>query len=635
MGDQIVKSIKGEGRRMDFVRHLLNDIRALELMLERGLIEDDIIRIGAEQEFCLVDENWRPSDRALTILAAVDDEHFTTELAKYNLEINLDPLELKGDCFSRMQSQLTELLDKGKSHALKNQAKVLLSGILPTISKNELNLDYMTPTERYKMLNEMMMEIRGGDFSLHIRGVDELSIRHDSVLFEACNTSFQAHLQITPQDFVSSYNWAQAISGPVLGIASNSPLLLGRELWHETRIALFQQSLDTRSSSYALQDQLPRVAFGSNWLTGSPVNIFKDNIAQYKVILAKAIEQNSLDVLASGHIPKLDALSMHNGTIYKWNRPCFGVGNGKPHLRIENRYLPSGPTVLDEMANFVFWVGLMKGRPKEFDDLPNAMDFRAVKDNFIRAARTGRASVLGWKEQYLSIRELTDKELLPIAYEGLHKMGVDKEDIERYLAVIDARNKGYTASQWQIRNYRKLRSVMKQDDALITLTKAMYENQQSGQPVSEWPMLEKYEKAYEKASRISHIMSTQLFTVNENDLAQLAQQIMSWKGIHHVPVEDDSRQICGLLTWTQMQGFEAENVDLTQCKVSDIMIKDFITTSPETEIKDAVNLIRRHKIGSLLVVHKRQLLGIVTLNDLMEFSHDQGVYKGIEPFSGD
>ena len=226
MGEHKVNKESNRRERAAFVRHLLDDIQALEQMLEQNLIENDIRRIGSEQEFCLVNNNWRPSDKAEEILSKLNDPHFTTELAKYNLEINLDPLELKGDCFCEVEKQLDDLLGKAVKIADSIDVKVVLTGILPTISKNELEFDYMTPNPRYWALNKIMRDLRGTDFELRLRGVDELAIKHDSVLFEACNTSFQMHLQIPPEDFISSYNWSQVISGPILGVCTNSPILL-------------------------------------------------------------------------------------------------------------------------------------------------------------------------------------------------------------------------------------------------------------------------------------------------------------------------------------------------------------------------------------------------------------------------
>jgi CBS domain-containing protein len=619
MGEQKVSTGIKKEDRATFIGHLLHDIKALEQMLERGLIEDDIIRIGSEQEFCLVTDTWRPSDKNEVILAAINDSHFTTELARYNLEINLDPIELKDDCFSEVEHQLTSLLQKAKKVAAKYNTSILLTGILPTISNSELEFHYMTPQPRYWALNNMLKEVRGDDFQLHLKGVDELSLKHDSVLFEACNTSFQMHLQIPPQDFISSYNWAQAISGPVLGISTNSPLLLGRELWNETRIALFQQSIDTRYSSYALKDQQARVSFGTQWESGSIAEIFKNDIAQHKVILSKDIEKDSLQELADGNIPKLPALNLHNGTIYKWNRPCYGVGGGKAHVRIENRYIASGPSTLDEIATFAFWVGLMIGRPKKFDNMETVMDFRDAKANFIKAARTGKYSVLNWMGKHYSVKDLILRVLLPIARKGLVKAGVNPEDIAKYLEIIEARANGITGSEWLIYNYRTLRRSMKKDDALRILTKNIYENQQKGLVVNAWPNILEHNPQLESAHLVGHIMSTQLFTVHENDLANLATNIMEWKGIHHVPVEDQSGKLCGLLTWTHMLKYKKkENSPLLET-VADIMVKNITTISSGDRIEDAIHLMKENGFGCLPVVKGKELIGIITVKDVIAF----------------
>ncbi|MCV6629068.1 MAG: signal transduction protein, partial [Flavobacteriaceae bacterium] len=353
MGEHRVETQVDLQTRTAYIRHLLNDLKALERMLEEDLIENDVVRIGAEQEFCLLTPFWRPSKKAIPILEKINCINFTSELAKYNLEINLDPLELRGNCFSEMHQTLKQLVKRAEMHATDFDDKVLLTGILPTISKDELQMDYMTPNPRYWRLNEMIKAVRGKDIQLYLRGVDELYVKHDSVLFEACNTSFQMHLQVPSHDFVNSFNWAQAISGPVLAIATNSPLLLGKELWSETRIGLFQQSIDTRVSSYTVKEQLARVNFGLDWEQGTIVDIYKNDIAQFKILMANPIEEDALKILDEGSTPKLKALCLHNGTVYRWNRACYGVGGGKPHLRIENRYIPSGPTMIDEIANFV------------------------------------------------------------------------------------------------------------------------------------------------------------------------------------------------------------------------------------------------------------------------------------------
>ena len=621
MGDHTIGSVSSSELRSSFIRHLLNDVEALELMLEKGLFETGITRIGSEQEFCLVTKNWRPSHIAEDILAAIDDPHFTTELARYNLEINQDPFELVGNCFTKVETQLRNLLSKAEQVAKKYDNQLVLTGILPTISKHELTLDYMTGSPRYAELNKMMRELRGSDFELYLRGVDELSVKHDSVLFEACNTSFQMHRQIDPDDFNASYKWSQAISGPILGVCANSPLLLGRELWSETRIALFQQSIDTRNSSYALRNQKARVTFGDSWGKGSIADVFKNDIAQFKILLAKEIQSNSLQELAEGKIPKLAALQLHNGTIYRWNRPCYGIGGNKPHLRIENRYIPAGPSIIDEMANFALWVGIMKGRPAIFDDMSSQMDFKDAKSNFIKAARTGKESVLNWVDGPISVRDLMIKELLPMAYNGLNSVGVDKEDSERLLKIIEQRTVSFTGAQWKVRNYRKLRSLTKQDKALRALTKTIHENQQSNLPVHEWPEIKVEPSTHKTARKIGHIMSTQLFTVNEHDLSALATHIMKWKGVHHVPVENNAGEFCGLLTWTHMKKYLDDENHNPKSLVNEIMVSSVSTVEPNTDIDEAISIMKENGYGCLPVIQDKQLIGIVTIPDIIPFDN--------------
>ncbi len=618
MGDQQVASTLTNEARVEFIAHLLHDVQALELMLEKKLFETDITRIGAEQEFCLVNEYWRPSRASEEILEAIADPHFTTELARYNLEVNLDPLELKTTCFSQLEASIRSAMMKAANVAKKYNNKIVLAGILPTITKKELAMGYISPNPRYYALNTMMKQLRGSDFELHIKGVDELTIIHDSVLFEACNTSFQMHLQIKPDDFISSYNWAQAISGPVLGASTNSPLLLGRELWSETRIALFQQSIDIRSFSNALKDQQARVTFSNEWATGSIVDIYKNQIAQHKIILTKEIATTSIAELSKGIIPKLSALSLHNSTVYRWNRPCYGVGNGKPHLRIENRYIPAGPTIKDEIANFVFWVGLMVGRPNTFNDMSATMDFRDVKSNFIKAARNGKDTVLEWMGKPYTVKELINKELMPIAQAGLTKMNIDKEDIATYLKIIEERINKHTGATWTIKNYRKLKNEMRQDDALVSITKSMHAFQAQNLPVHEWPDLEPDEFLH-PATLVGHIMTTKVFSVDENDLASLATSIMEWKNIHHVPVENHTGQLTGLLTWTHMKRHKQHTLGEGNSKVEEIMEKNIITAYPEMEIKKAITIMKAKEIGCLPVIQNRHLVGIITIEDVIEF----------------
>lgn len=623
MGEKSVTKLTETSKRKVFIRHLLDDVKALEQMLEDDLFEKGKKRIGAEQEFCLINDFWSPSFKAMDILEDVDDEHFTTELAKYNLEINLDPQEIGPDCLSNMRKQLESLLAKAENIAEQHGSKVLLTGILPTIRKSELEFDYMTPNPRYFALNDMIRKARGTDFRVHLQGVDELSILHDSVLFEACNTSFQLHYQVDPQDFAKAYNWAMAISGPILAMCTNSPLLLGRELWSETRIALFQQSVDTRSSSYSLKSQEPRVTFGSRWLKNSITEIFKEDISRFSVLLASEITNNSLDQLDQGIMPDLKALRIHNGTIYRWNRPCYGVNDGVAHLRIENRYIPSGPSVIDEMANMAWWLGLMHGQPEEYDNLPEIMDFRDAKDNFFKAARTGKASLMNWMGGIISAKDLALNILIPIAREGLAKAGVSDEEANFYLNVIVRRIEGTSGSEWMVQNYRKMQEHFKSDMALSAITMMSYVNQGQNKPVHEWlPIDPKIGKGMsEKHKRVDQVMSTDLLTVQEDDLVDLVANIMTWNNIHHIPVEDAKGQLVGVLSWNDIQIYMADNT-LEDIAVKAIMVKSPTVTYPEADVENASLLMLAQEIGCLPVVQEGKMVGIITKNDILKYQKE-------------
>ena len=615
MGRHDVEGITESQARAEFLSHLLRDIKALDYMLANGQIESGITRIGAEQEFCLTDDQWQPAMNAPQILDTIEDEHFTSELARYNLEINLDPLKLEGKCFSNMEADLKKLLKLAKSKVEAQDSRIVLTGILPTIGLKQLEMEYMTPSPRYYALNDMIKKSRGEDFELHLRGVDELSILHDSVLFEACNTSFQMHLQIDPDDFISSFNWAQALAGPIMGICTNSPLLLGRELWKETRIALFRQSIDTRPTRSALVNKQPRVQFGTEWASGDVSSIFRNEIAAHPVILHRPIKENALKLAREGKAPKLEALNLHNGTLYHWNRACYGVGGGKAHLRIENRYIPSGPTIRDEMANFALWVGLMKARPAECDDMPSIMDFKVAKNNFLKAARYGSETVMEWMGETMGVKKLMSRELLPLARKGLEKVGIDQKDIDLYLGVIEKRINSKDGSKWTVSNFRKAQKKYGKDAARRMLTKTMYDYQQQENTIADWDDLCEFSEI-DPPNKIRQIMTSSVITVHKDDLAALATSIMDWKEIHHVPVVDGDDRLIGLLTWTHVINTDYAVAIDDALSVADIMVRAVVSVEPDTDIQEAIAIMKHHEIGCLPVTNKGVLVGIVTIKDI-------------------
>ena len=616
MGNLNVTQLTTKKDKANYIHQLIKDIEALDLMITRGMIERSPIRIGAEQEFCIVTEDFLPNNNALNLLKQIDDNHFTTEIGNYNLEINLDPLVLKGNCFSVLHKQLKTLLEKAQNIANANNSKIVLSGILPTLSLKHITIENMTPIQRYYVLNDAIKESRKQDFNIHIKGVDELNLLHDSVMLEGCNTSFQAHLQIDPETFVDSYNWAQAISGPILSICTNSPLLFGKELWNETRIALFTQSVDTRANSFLLNEKQSRVSFGNNWETGTITDIFKDNISRFRSLVTSEFTKDSVTMLNQGEVPKLKALNLHNGTVYRWNRVCYGVGGGKPHLRIENRYIPSGPSTSDEVANLMFWVGVMMGKPKKYEEIHKVMDFKDAKSNFFSAARYGMKTQFKWNGKIVSSQDLILNELLPMAYRGLYNMGVSPKDVEHYLTIIENRVLSLNGSEWITTSYRNLLKSRKRKEALQVLTQQIHSKQTHDYPISTWNVLDKDKgTSFNINRKVYHYMNTDIFSVDKKDSLELVLHIMQWKNIHHMPVIDNNKNLVGLLSWSDVKSHLNE-IEQSTKSVENFMQENVITVNQYTKISDAKALMKTHKISCLPVVKLNKLIGIITSKDI-------------------
>ncbi len=620
MGDQQISSLTSNSKT-EFLRHLIGDIEALEQMIANGLIEKGVTRIGAEQELCLVQDNLRPAMTGPKILPTLNEPNFTSELAQWNLEINLDPQDAGPNCLKLMDDQLVRLLRMADEQAKHFNSRVLLTGILPTIRKSELDFRYMTPNPRYRVLDKILKELRGEDFSLYIEGVDEVNLKHNSILFEACNTSFQIHLQIDPDEFADRYNWAQVLAGPVLAACVNSPILLGKELWSETRIALFRQSIEIRHAGNYIRDKQPRVAFGYDWLKSSAVEIFKNDVAFYNLIISSDFDvEDSLDLLSNGKVPRLRAMNLHNGTLYKWNRACYGVGNGKPHLRIENRYIPAGPTPHDSMANAAFWIGLMLAMP---DECRGAWDkhfyFQEVRSNFLKAAQHGLSNELRWFGKSLDASKLILDHLLPLAESGLQKIGIPSEGYEAYLNTIQQRatNK-QTGSNWIIDSLRNLRSKNTVDESILMITKQMREKCLEDQPGHHWkiPGQSTLFVIPNRYDRVDSIMITNLVTVREDDLLDFAATLMKWNHFHHLPVENDAGEITGIISSKDIKAYRAETDNDANALVHACMSSDIIIVTPETSLDKAEKAMLANGFGSMPVVRDNRVIGIITANDI-------------------
>lgn len=634
MGSGFVVLPKRKEDRQNFVVKLLRDTQALEHMIEQDMFEKDPIRIGAEQELCLVDRNWKPSMNNMEILDTIDNELFTTELARFNIETNAEPMPFKGKCLSEMEAHLQDLVDIARKKAGEKQTKIILTGILPTVRKLDMVDKNITPFERYHALCKGLSDLRGAAVELNIRGIDELMTKHDSPLLEGANTGFQVHLQVTPEDFAQKYNYAQAIAGPALALATNSPLLFGKRLWHETRIALFQQSVDVRTLGDHLRKRSGRVMFGNDWVKRSILELYREDIMRFRVLLMSTLEEDPFKVLEEGGIPNLYAMQIHNSTVYRWNRPCYGVANGKPHLRIENRVLPSGPTVKDEMANAALWLGLVNGMSDVFEDVSKEMDFAEAKANFTRACRNGMNSKFSWPKATKAVpaAELLSKELIPIAINGLKKAGVNDKDITHYTDILQERiAKEQNGSQWMLKSYASLIKETSPEQAITAITASTLKQQEKNQPVHTWKLASIKDLGNWKPSglMVEEFMQTDLFTVEPDDIVELVAEIMDWRQIRYVPVENQKGQLVGLMTSRILNRYLLDqyhksrngiNIDRGPLAVKTLMVKSPVTISPESTITEALELMQEHSIGCLPVVQKGELVGIITEQDFLNVS---------------
>ena len=625
MGEKQVEKVTDE-QLQAFTAALLADVRALERMLEKGMIESGVRRVGAEQEMFLVNAGFRPAPLAVEALQAIDDPHFTTELARFNLEANLPVYTFEGRFLSRMETELRRLLEHALERLRSLDAKLVLTGILPSLRLDDLGIENMTPITRYYALNESMKALRGGDFKTRIKGIDELFARHDNVMLEACNTSFQLHFQVGPEEFAFLYNIAQLITAPVLAAAVNSPMLLGKRLWHETRVALFEQSVDVRSEVHQIRGGRRRVSFGDRWVDRSVMEIFKEDIARFRAVLSTDLDPDPMEVVERGEAPKLSALRLHNGTVYRWNRACYGVHEGKAHLRIENRVLPAGPTVLDEMANAAFFYGLMTAAANEYGDVRKHIDFGDVKANFLAAARLGLKAQFSWiGDRSVPADELILDELLPMAYAALVDHGIDSSDVDRYLGILHDRvESGQTGAQWMFDSASKMEGSRRTvDERMRALTAATIQRQATTRPVHTWDLARDDEVSDWRPSyeTVGQFMTTDLFTLRPSDIVDLAANVMDWERIRHVPVEDDTGRLVGLISDRNLLRLLARGYGKGgqgPVLIKDVMKPDPVTVKPSTPTLEAIQVMRDKKVGSLPVVQDGKLVGIITERDLID-----------------
>ena len=491
MGRDIETTEFSREDRTRYREKVKRNLAALHQLVDEGRFERGRRRAGIEMEVYITDENGRVRPINAEVLDRLPEGHFQTELARFNLEFATRPATLQGDCFTQLSDELQQSLNQVRATASELDAQVVIIGILPTLTDFDVTEDNLSANPRYKALNDTVLNARGEDIVIRIEGEETLETTTSSILFEAACTSMQMHLQVDPEEFATYWNAAQALSAPLVAIGANSPFFLGKTLHHETRITLFKQAIDTRTEELRSQGVRPRVWFGEKWLSEGMFELFDENVRYFPSLLPICEEEDPQAVLRAGDVPTLPELTLHNGTIYRWNRPVYEVAKGKPHMRIENRVLPAGPTLVDGMANVVFYYGLLGGLVEQSPPIWRQMSFEAAADNFYTAAREGIDANLFWPRHGagVPVTELIVRHLLPLARTGLQGWNVDEADIDRFLGIIEQRAlTGVNGASWQIETFRRLRDKDDLDpyEASAELTRRYQKLSSTGEPVHTW-----------------------------------------------------------------------------------------------------------------------------------------------------
>lgn len=474
MGEEISTSSFNDADFERFKHTLKKETELLETWFKEKKFSSLSNRAGFELESWLVDEQLYPASINETFLKKLNSPLASPELASFNVELNSTPCDLSGHALTRMQNELDENWKKCKQTAKELHSDIVMVGILPTLDNDVLHLANMSKMKRYRALNrEVLHRRKGKPLVFDINGVEHLRVTHRDVMMEAAATSFQIHLQVNLDNAVRLFNASIAITGPLLALSANSPYLFGKDLWDETRIPVFEQAVAVGGYDGAAFGPIRRVTFGDSYIRESLFECFKENLEHYPVLLP--VDPDSEDPLAH--------LRLHNGTIWRWNRPLIGFDeSGEPHLRIEQRVVPAGPTTQDAIANAAFYYGAVTALAELDEPIENQIPHSSTRDNFYAAAKMGLRSSLRWiNEEDINAADLILQKLLPLAQQGLTSLGISMEDSDKYLGIIHDRVKsGQNGAAWQ-RSF-----VKKHGRDMNALTKAYIENQNSGEPVHRW-----------------------------------------------------------------------------------------------------------------------------------------------------
>jgi hypothetical protein len=488
VGDEVAaKVFTGEDRKQ-YREKVKRCLDVFARMLAEARFDADRRSIGLEIELNITEETGDPALANVHVLELIADPAWQTELAQFNIEINIPPRTLEGDVLNVLETEVRASLNNAEDGAQRAHARLLMVGILPTLTEGTLDGSVLSANPRYALLNEQIFAARGEDLHLAIDGVERLSVYADTIAPEAACTSVQLHQLVDPSAFARHWNAAQCVAGIQLAIGANSPFFFGRELWRETRIALFEQATDTRPEELKAQGVRPRVWFGESWIT-SIFDLFEENVRYFPSLLPVVEEEDPVEVLERGDTPRLQELRLHNGTIYRWNRPIYDVVRGRPHLRVENRVLPAGPTVVDTLANAAFYYGIVRVLADEDRPLWTQMSFSAAEENFHACARDGIAARVYWPGLgEVPAAELVLRRLLPMAHDGLDRWGVDAADRDRLLGIIERRCvDGRNGASWQADTFHRLYERLDRIDALREMTTRYRDLMHSNEPAHTWP----------------------------------------------------------------------------------------------------------------------------------------------------
>jgi gamma-glutamyl:cysteine ligase YbdK (ATP-grasp superfamily) len=496
MGRDIESTEFTRDDRLRFRDKVKGNLAALRTLVDDGGFETGRRTCGIEMEVYITNPEGSPVPINAQLLEHMASADFQTELAQFTIEFDVKPRLLTGHVFDTIDTELRRSLNHAHDVAEDLGARVMIIGILPTLRDLDAAEELMSANERYKALNDMILRARGEDIVIKIEGIEVLEVKSRSILFEAACTSMQLHLQVDPHDSGLYWNAAQVLSAPLVAVGANSPFFLGKQLHHETRIALVEQAIDTRTEELVQQGVRPRVWFGEKWLDeGEGLwDLFDENVRYFPALLPVCQDEDPGAMIEAGEVPTLPELTLHNGTIYRWNRPVYEVVRGRPHMRIENRVLPAGPSVPDSVANAALYYGLLHGlasqpRPHIWEQ----MSFAAAAENFYTAARDGLGARLYWPRigAQAPVTELILRHLLPLARDGLLDWGVDVGDVDYYLGIIAERAlSGLSGAAWQIATWHKLvhDDKLSRDDATRKLVRIYEQRSYASTPVHTWPV---------------------------------------------------------------------------------------------------------------------------------------------------